>query len=328
MVDQGLAHAFIGQERQRAVAARRVRVVMLAQPVGGQQFREAQLGVVVVLLVQLAEHARRLRLRHLLLGVNAMLAAAVDLARRDALAAAALVHVLHHGLLVRGLDVGARRRPLLLSPVRARRLPRVEHGEDALAPGGGLVLAVVAMEALGVADGGPERRGVLCVEVVVLLVGRIAEGGGEVVEHERGEVGPGRRRRRGRGLRRRRRLGFKDEKLGLLLELLLLVVEAAASRARARALVGAEAANPQNLAVVVLVKAAQKQEAALGVVERIGAAALGEPQDDAAVGANVAHVELRGARAPARALAGDPDLEVRERRVKLGHRGRRRKAGW
>ena len=108
----------------------------------------------------------------------------------------------------------------------------------------------------------------------------------------------------------------------LKLQLLLLLVEA--PRAVGVAAVGAQAADFENLGVVVHVKAAQEEEAALGVVERKGSAALGEPEDDAAVGTNVAHVELRGARAPARALAGDPDLEVRERRVKLGHRGRRR----
>ena len=313
VVDQTLGHALGRQERQRAVAAGRVRVVVFAQPVGGQQLREPQLRLVVSLLVELPQHPRRLRLCGLLLGLHAIVAAAVDLASGNALPAAGLVEVFQNGLPVRGLDVRARRRPLLLPPPGALCLPRVEHREEALAADRRLVLAVEAVQALRLAEVGPERCGVLRKQVVVLLVGRGADGRGQVVEHERGEVGRGRRRRR-----RRRRLGLKGEKLGLLLELLL--VEAATGCACA--LVGAQAANFEDFAVVVLVKASQKEEAALGVVERKGAAALGEPQHDATVGTDIVDVELRGARAPARALAGDPDLEVGERRIKV--RGRRR----
>ena len=254
VVDQRLGHALRRQQRQRAVAARRVRVVVLAQSVGGQQFREAQLCVVVVLLVELAQHPRRLRLRHLALRVDAVLARTLHLTRRDALPTAALVHVLQERFLVRGLDVRARGGPHLLPTPRPRRLLRGLRGEEALAPHRHIVLAVVAAQALWLAEVGPEGCGVLDVEMVVVFVGRGADGRGEVHEHQRGKVGRGRCpiwRRRGR------RLGLKDEKLRLLLErLLLLLVEAPAGRARA--LVGAQAANLEDAAVVLLVKAAQK----------------------------------------------------------------------
>ena len=67
--------------------------------------------------------------------------------------------------------------------------------------------------------------------------------------------------------------------------------------------VGAETANFQRLAVVILVKAAQEEEAAFGVVEGKGATAFRQSKHDASIGIRAVNVDLRGASpsGPARA---------------------------